>query len=126
MRRGFTLFAIACGFALLLLPKLSAEDNPDAVALFKKNCAMCHKADGKGYEAMHSPDFTSKEWQASKTDEELIASVTNGKKDKGTMPPFGEKLKPEEIKMLVTDVVRKFAQEPGNQESEKEKKEPEK
>jgi|SwirhirootsSR2_FD_contig_31_5177647_length_524_multi_3_in_0_out_0_1 mono/diheme cytochrome c family protein len=126
MRRVFTLFAIACGFALLLLPKLSAEDNPDAAALFKKNCVMCHKADGKGYEAMHSPDFTSKEWQASKTDEELIASVTNGKKDKGTMPPFGEKLKPEEIKLLVTDVVRKFAQESGNQEPEKEKKEPEK
>ena len=46
--------------------------------------------------------------------------------DKGTMPPVGEKLKPEEIKMLVTDVVRKFAEEPGNQEPEKEKKEPEK
>jgi mono/diheme cytochrome c family protein len=124
MRRGFTLFAIVGSFALLLLPKLSAEDNPDAAALYKKNCVMCHKADGKGYEAMHSPDFTNKEWQASKTDEELIASVTNGKKDKGTMPPFGEKLKPEEIKLIITDVVRKFAQEPENQEPEK--KEPEK
>src|SRR2546427_8441962 len=96
--------------AWLLVSKLSAEDKPDAAALFKKNCAMCHKADGKGYAAMHTPDFTDKEWQASKKDEELIESITNGKKDKGTMPPFDKKLSPDEIKLLVTDVVRKFAE----------------
>ena len=110
MKRAITGLLIVCGFALLLVSKLSAEDKPDATALFKKNCAMCHKADGKGYAAMHTPDFTDKEWQASKKDEELIESITNGKKDKGTMPAFDKKLSPEEIKLLVTDVVRKFAE----------------
>ena len=44
------------------------------------------------------PDFTGAEWQASVTDEQLIASITNGKKK---MPAQKHKLSQEEIKALV-------------------------
>src|SRR5436309_9999144 len=110
MRRLISFLLLVYGISLISLTSLSEEEKPDPAALYKKNCAMCHKADGKGYAAMKTPDFTDKEWQASKKDEELIESITNGKKDKGTMPPFDKKLSPDEIKLLVTDVVRKFAE----------------
>ncbi|MEW5979213.1 MAG: cytochrome c [Acidobacteriota bacterium] len=86
---------------------LLAEETIDAAALYKKHCAMCHKADGKGYPAMKTPDFTDKEWQDNHTDEEFSEAVTNGK---GTMPKFEAKLKPEEIKTIIAEVVRKFVQ----------------
>ncbi len=44
------------------------------------------------------PDFTGAEWQASVTDGQLIASITNGKKK---MPAQKHKLSQEEIKALV-------------------------
>lgn len=96
------------GFGLLTVSSLMAEEEkPDVQDIYKKKCAMCHKADGKGYPAMKAPDFTDKEWQASRTDEQMIEVITKGKKP---MPPFEAQLKAEEIKLLVTDVVRKFAQ----------------
>ncbi len=72
----------------------------DAAQLFKSKCSMCHGVDGKGFSAIHTPDFTSPKWQASMTNKEIITVITNGKK--GTaMPAFGNKLKSEEIQALV-------------------------
>lgn len=79
----------------------------DARAIYNKNCAVCHKADGKGDRSMKTPDFTDKEWQAQHPDEDFIEAVTKGK---GTMPPFEKKMKPEEIKAVIAEVIRKFAQ----------------
>ncbi len=108
MKHGITYLLMVCGLTLLLASKVSsAEDKPDPAALYKKNCVMCHKADGKGYPAMKTPDFTDKEWQASKKDEELIEAISKGK---APMPAFDKRLSEEEIKLLVTDVVRKFAE----------------
>ena len=56
-------------------------DGPDPDALYGQLCALCHGADGKPTEQgikFKSPDFTDKSWQASKTDEQLIKSMTNG------------------------------------------------
>ena len=86
---------------------LPAEESIDAAAIYEKNCVMCHKADGKGYPAMKTPDFTDKEWQAQRPDADLIEAVTKGK---GTMPPSEKKMKPEEIKAVIVEVIRKFAQ----------------
>jgi len=97
---------MVAGFSLLAASTLMAEET-DIQGLYKKKCAMCHKADGKGYAAMKTPDFTSKDWQASRTDEQLIETTTKGK---APMPEFGKQLKPEEIKALITDVVRKFVE----------------
>lgn len=77
-----------------------AAQNSDAAQLFKSNCSMCHGPDGKGYPAIHTPDFTSSKWQTRTTDKEIVNTITNGKK--GTaMPAFGNKLKPEEIQELL-------------------------
>ena len=108
MKRGLTVLALVYGMSLPMLSNLLAEEEkPNVAEIYKKKCAMCHKADGKGYAAMKTPDFTSKEWQASKKDEELIESVSKGKPP---MPAFEKQLKPEEINSLITDVVRKFVE----------------
>ncbi len=68
---------------------------------FKNECKKCHERDGKGTKRgknLGVPDFTDAEWQASVTDKQLIASVTNGKKK---MPKQEGKLSPEEIKAMV-------------------------
>ena len=61
---------------------------------------MCHGPDGKGYSALKTPDFTSEKWQAAHSDKEIRETITNGKKDT-MMKGFGDKLKPEEIQVLV-------------------------
>ncbi len=107
LSRRFLLVVVVVSLGLGLVPMLNAQDKTDAPTLFAKNCKMCHKADGKGIPAMKTPDFTNKEWQASRSDSDLIQSVSKGK-DK--MPSFENKLKAEEIKLIISDVVRKFAQ----------------
>ncbi len=108
MKRHPIGLAIALGIGLLAASSLRAEEEKtDVQALYKKKCAMCHKADGKGYAAMKTPDFTSKDWQASRTDEQLLETTSKGKPP---MPAFEKQLKPEELKALITDVVRKFVE----------------
>jgi mono/diheme cytochrome c family protein len=106
LRLKLAVAASVCGVGMMVAGGFAAEEKPEASALYKKNCVMCHKADGKGYSAMKTPDFTSKEWQASHKDDELIAAVTKGK---DTMPAFENKLKADEIKLIIADVIRKFA-----------------
>lgn len=80
-----------------------APDQPDGAALFKQKCSMCHGADGKGYAAIKTPDFTDPKWQASKTDKEIATTIKNGKS--GTMmKAFGNELKDDEIDALVKQV----------------------
>jgi mono/diheme cytochrome c family protein len=86
----------------------ATEDHP--TALFKEYCAKCHGEDGKadtpkGRQLM-AQDMTDPEWQAEKTDADLIKAVTKGGED---MPPFGKKLTKEQIESLVKNDVRGFA-----------------
>ncbi|HEV8608999.1 MAG TPA: cytochrome c [Thermoanaerobaculia bacterium] len=86
----------------------ATEDHPSA--LFKEYCAKCHGEDGKadtpkGRQLM-AQDMTDPEWQAEKTDADLIKVVTKGGED---MPPFGKKLTKEQIESLVKNDVRGFA-----------------
>lgn len=75
----------------------------DGAAVYKKRCAMCHGPEGKGFKALKTPDFTSPEWQASRTDEEITEIIKNGKK--GTaMPALGSKMTEDEIKAVVAHV----------------------
>jgi cytochrome c5 len=90
---------------VLIVSHSFAQSSVDAAGIYKKSCASCHKLDGKGG-PMNSPDFTAKDWQAKHKDEELIQIITNGQK---MMPAFKQRLKAEEIKALVGDVIRKFA-----------------
>ncbi len=78
----------------------SRAEEPDAAALFKQKCSMCHGPEGKGFAAIKTPDFTDPKWQESKTDKEIVEIIKNGKK--GTaMVAFGDKLKEEEIQALL-------------------------
>jgi mono/diheme cytochrome c family protein len=86
-------FTFATVLATALACPLSAHAQ-DAADLFKSKCAMCHGVDGKKVEGH---DLTSADVQK-QSDAELTDTITKGK-DK--MPPFGEKLKPEEIRGLV-------------------------
>ncbi|ODS31126.1 MAG: cytochrome c-553 [Candidatus Scalindua rubra] len=74
----------------------------DYKKLYKNHkCIKCHGFDGKGTKRgkkLGTPDFTDAEWQASVTDEQLINSITNGKKK---MPKRGHKMTTEEIKAMV-------------------------
>ncbi len=73
----------------------------DYKRIYENECRKCHERDGKGTKrgkGLGVPDFTDAEWQASVTDEQLIESITNGKKK---MPKQGGKLSPEEIKAVV-------------------------
>lgn len=90
------LVALTLSFACL---GFSAAQGNEAVGLFKSKCSMCHGPDGKGYAAIHTPDFTSAKWQASITNKEIVDIITDGKK--GTiMPAFGGKLKADQIEGL--------------------------
>ena len=84
------------------------EDHPSE--LFKQYCAKCHGDDGKAQTTkgkfLKARNFTDAEWQADKTNAELIKTVTDGKDD---MPPFGKKLTAEQIESLVKNDVRGFA-----------------
>jgi cytochrome c oxidase cbb3-type subunit 3 len=94
------ILATAC-VALAALSARAAD--PDGAALFKQKCQMCHGADGKGYAALKTPDFTDPKWQASKTDKEIASTIKNGKQ--GTMmQAFGSQLKDDEIDALVKQI----------------------
>ena len=93
------LFLLSAG-ALVLAAGLYAADQPDAAAIFKQKCSMCHGPDGKGFAAIKTPDFTDPKVQASLTDKQIQETIENGKKDT-PMPPFKDKLKDDEIQAMV-------------------------
>src|SRR6266542_5866044 len=80
--------------------------------LFRSNCARCHGADGRGDTPLghtyNAPDFTNAEWWRKHSDitstRRLVSIVSHGK---AGMPAFGKKLKPSEIRPLVS-YVRRF------------------
>src|ERR1041385_7014468 len=61
---------------------------PDGRALFLKNCAHCHGADGRGDEG---PDLRDLDW----TEGQIAARIRNGKK--GKMTAFSGKLSPAQV-----------------------------
>jgi|SRR5690348_71303 len=99
LRIGSTM--MLAGLMTAVLAFASAPKPPDdAGDLFKSKCSMCHGPDGKGFSAIHTPDFTDPKWQASKKDAELKDAIKNGRKDT-MMKGFGDKLSDEEIDSLV-------------------------
>ena len=95
-----TLLLLAVAAVFYTLRAASAAPEVNAGDIFKQKCAMCHGPDGKGIKMINTPDFTSAKWQASVTDSTIVDTIKNGKK--GTaMPPWGDKLKPEEVTALL-------------------------
>ena len=89
-----------------------AEPRPDcarpAAQLYRRYCVSCHGNDGKSKTSKgkynHARDLTDPEWQADVSDERIFNSIMNGRNMRGNMPPFGQKLKEDEINSLVTFV----------------------
>jgi len=75
-------------------PVVAAAADISGQALFKKNCAGCHGAEGKG---AFGPDLSA-EYQYGKTNMAVEESITSGRP--GNMPAFEQKLSKEEIEAL--------------------------
>ena len=86
-------------------------DEIDTTTIYAEKCALCHGGDGKGTPTgidFGTKDFTDKEWQASRTDDEFVNSITHGNPDNDNYLPFGDMLSEEEIRAMVPHV-RSFA-----------------
>lgn len=95
-------FALCC--AVLTLTALAQTPPSDATLtespVYRKDCAKCH---GKTAEGRHfgGPSLISEKTAASTADD-LRNIIGNGK---GHMPKFAEKLTPDEIDMLVKQIL---------------------
>jgi cytochrome c oxidase cbb3-type subunit 3 len=97
---GSKCLLIALGLLVSSLAFQAAPPEADGAAIFKKNCMMCHGANGKGFPALKTPNFTDPKWQSSTKEKEMREVVKNGKK--GTaMLAFGAQLKDEEISAVI-------------------------
>lgn len=71
-----------------------------ALAAWRANCVQCHgligRGDGPKGPSVKARDLTDPAWQASVTDEQLVASIRGGK---GQMPKFD--LPPATVQQLV-------------------------
>ena len=97
-----------CGGAAGCSRPAPAAEHPrvDASGLFAQACAKCHAADGTGGLPMvaNGPrpvDLTASEWQRSRTDAELLATIRDGR---GAMPPFQGVLNNDQMTALVSYV----------------------
>jgi len=96
----------AFGLALAFGSSVAAAD---VKAIYDKECAKCHGADGKGQTRMGkqsgAKDYTDPKVQAEFTDEHAMKSIKEGVKVKGkeVMKP-AEKLSDDEIKGLIAHI----------------------
>ena len=90
---------------LLITSALSAmcfADDLTEDPTFKAKCVMCHGPNAEGREKMKTPPLKEK---AKKTEAELTKAIEDGNdKQIPKMPPFKEKLTPEQIKALVAEI----------------------
>ncbi len=108
-------FVSAAGLSLLAIAG-AARAEPDAklIRTWKAKCATCHSAtgDGKTEQGVKQgiPDFSTKAWQAKKTDADIKTAISEGVKKDGKegMDPFKDKLTPEQIDGMLA-VVRSLA-----------------
>src|SRR5690349_2588076 len=91
MNRRILATVLAVALVVIALPLL-ADAGPDAAALYKSKCAMCHGPDGAGQtpsgKAMKVRDLRSAEVQKM-TNKDLNAAIADGK---GKMPAYKAKL----------------------------------
>ncbi len=100
---GLTCLLVAAGVLISSMAFQAAVPAVDGAEVFKKNCVMCHGADGKGFPALKTPNFTDPKWQSSIKDGEMKEVIKNGKK--GTpMPAFSGKLSDEEISAVIAHI----------------------
>ncbi len=65
-------------------------------------CAACHGSNGTGTQALGAPNLADKIWLHGWGEQAIMAMVNNGKHN--VMPAHGERLTPEQIRVLATYV----------------------
>lgn len=96
---------------------------PSGAEIFSQRCSKCHGPNGKGIKDIKTPDFTDPKLQATLTDQQVVETIKNGKKDT-MMPAWAGKLSDQEI-AAVAQYVRSFANpssQPGGAQVVKERK----
>ena len=128
MKKAFLIGIPLLAFCLAVCPLAMADEdlvagNPEKSVYYifgsgsvqgsfapQETCCYCHGNGGSGTtfgKQAGVPDFTNKEWQASRTDEELMETMLAGK-DK--MPSYRGK-QTEDLMKKLRQVVRNFAKE---------------
>lgn len=105
-RGGARRLAVVPLTAALAAAALAAGCGPDPATpegLYHRQCARCHGVDGTGNpraaKTMQGLDLTRSEMIAAGDRARVRDNLVHGE---GSMPPFGEKLTPAEIDVLVT------------------------
>ncbi len=84
----------------------AAATAPDGKAIYTQYCVACHGADGKGNNGLGG-DYSVV--LAERSDEELMASIVNGKMGSiGAMPPWGAVLKDDQIKAVLNYIKTEY------------------
>ena len=78
-------------------------DQPEGASVFKQKCSTCHGPDGRGLATAGTPNFTDPKVQASLTDEQIVETIKNGKKDT-MMPAWAGKLSDQQISAVASYV----------------------
>ena len=97
------------GLAMVATAALSASA-ADAKAIYEKDCAKCHGADGKGDTKMGkkagAKDYTDPKVQDAMKDGEMAKAIKEGVKDGDTvkMKGYADTLSDDEVKALVAYV----------------------
>ncbi|QQS48421.1 MAG: c-type cytochrome [Acidobacteriota bacterium] len=110
MRKLLSLATVIMACAAMLAATLNGagaaqSNNKSGIArTYGTHCSKCHGDDGKGIESLQPPDFTSAEWQKSRTDKQLADVIRGGV---GIMPGYKSTLKAAEISQMVK-YVRSF------------------
>lgn len=128
---ALALFIVACGQSTKAPDTPTANSNKGATAsspaaatanaappgvdpgteLYAQNCQICHKDSGKGGKNLTiegkkiSPADLTSDKAKKHTDEDLTKDILEGAPDDG-MPAFKDKLKPDQIKLIIGHIRR--------------------
>jgi mono/diheme cytochrome c family protein len=109
-------WSIAIGVATLALAAACRPDPSTPAGIYHRQCARCHGVDGTGNrraaKTMRGLDLTASEMIAAGDRAAIRDNLVHGE---GSMPPFGEKLEPEQIDALVTYTLELAGRGPGFQ-----------
>ena len=84
-------------------------DPEEGEKVYSTFCVACHQLDGKGINGKLAANFVDDKTRLAKSDEQLLAAITNGFKGNiGQMPPWGPVLKPKARRDVLAYVRKTF------------------
>lgn len=107
-----TLPTLLAALAAALSPAAGRAQAPpkDLKAFFLRTCATCHGVDGSGRaptgQRLVGRALADAKWQAKQKDSDLVKVIYLGK---GSMPGYKGQLTEDEVKLMVSEIVRPLA-----------------